>query len=486
MASLHLRKLDFNEAELLLKECLQTRKSVLGEGHVDTLLTMCKLGDLYAQRQQWKEAERYYLIVLGYRKKDPGMQHPLTMDIISSLTTVCDNQKRYAESEKYYLSLLAFREGYFGKHHLETKNTRKKLSVVKANLGKNAEAEELIKINTETFVDGDEVTPGQGIAKNSSKRVTSARRSITQDMAKETEVVDFRNLGNIHLNQGKIQDAQIAFSKGLDLARVKLGPLHKYVFILTYELGQCYQKLGKPDAAQALYEATIEGSVTGAAQDLFDSGVLVDESVYYISDIKVSLSQFYNSQKRFQESKELCTQAHQGFLKVKGKSHLNTIHAMINLADVHFSLGEIERAEELYRECVRDLKDTVGAKHPSTVTSLTGLYSCVQKVPEKAEPVLLELIDIKKQLNGYRDADTFTLLSNLGFVYARLSQFDKAEALYKECIDKSKEVLGENHAVNVKARMNLMKVYKVQNRQEEYLVLKASLPESAVASPLSP
>lgn len=481
MASLYLRKLDFTAAEPLLKECLKTRKAILGESHADTLLTMCKLGDLYAQRQQWNEAEHYYLLVLEYRKKDPGLQHLQTMDIISSLTTIYDSQKRYTDSEGYYILLLAFRENYFGKYHLETKNTRKKLANVKSNMGKNAEAEMLIKINTETYVDGDEVTPGQGITKMSSQRVVSARRSITQDMVKETEVVDFRNLGNIYLKQGKIQEAKLAYSKGLDLARVKLGPLHKYVFILTYELGQCLDKLGEQESAQSIYEISIKNSEVGTDQDIFDTNALVDESIYYISDIKISLSLYYNSQKRYQESKLLCAQAHAGFLSVKGKTHLNTLHAMINLADVHFNLNEIHKAEEIYVECAQDLKDTVGSEHPSTVTALTGIYSCVQKIPEKAEPILLELIDIKKKVSGYADVEVFTLLSNLGFVYVKLRQYDKAEEAYKECIDKSTETMGATYDVNIKARINLMKLYKMQNRQEEYLVLKASSPDSALS-----
>jgi hypothetical protein len=75
-------------AEVLLKQCFEKKKVVLGENHPDTLRTMNNLADNYDSQGKHSDAEVLYKQCLDKRKAVLGENHPETLNTKNSLTGV--------------------------------------------------------------------------------------------------------------------------------------------------------------------------------------------------------------------------------------------------------------------------------------------------------------------------------------------------------------------------------------------------------------
>ena len=65
-------------------------------------------------------------------------------------------------------------------------------------------------------------------------------------------------------------------------------------------------------------------------------------------------------------------------------------------------------------------------------------------------------------------------MNNLATTYKSQGKYDEAEVLYKQCLDKSKVVLGEDHPETLITMNNLAALYKSQGRYDEAKALQPS------------
>jgi hypothetical protein len=73
------------EAEELDVQVMETRKSVMGMEHPDTLASMANLASTYRKQGQLEEAEVLYEQVMEIRKRMLGMEHPETLTSMNNL-----------------------------------------------------------------------------------------------------------------------------------------------------------------------------------------------------------------------------------------------------------------------------------------------------------------------------------------------------------------------------------------------------------------
>ena len=59
----------------LLPQVMQMRKSVLGEEHLHTLLSVANLASTYQNQGWWKEAEELQVQLIQIRKRVLGEEH---------------------------------------------------------------------------------------------------------------------------------------------------------------------------------------------------------------------------------------------------------------------------------------------------------------------------------------------------------------------------------------------------------------------------
>ena len=92
------------EAEILNRECLVKRKSLLGENHLDTLGYMSSLAIIYYDQCKYSEAEILYKEYLENQTLILGNNHPILiqLDTMGSLALTYNFQGKILKL-RYYL-----------------------------------------------------------------------------------------------------------------------------------------------------------------------------------------------------------------------------------------------------------------------------------------------------------------------------------------------------------------------------------------------
>lgn len=88
---------------------------------------------------------------------------------------------------------------------------------------------------------------------------------------------------------------------------------------------------------------------------------------------------------------------------------------------------------EYYESCLKKF----GLNHPDTLHAMNGLAVVydVQTLYEKAEPLYLKCLDIRKKILGLSHAETLDTMNNLAGLYCDQNEYDKAEPLYRNCLE---------------------------------------------------
>jgi tetratricopeptide (TPR) repeat protein len=89
----------YNEAKVLLADCLQFRERDLESEHPDTLTSVSHLDLVLEGQGKYEEAEAMHRRALEGREKALGLKHPDTLISVSHLASVLEGQGKYKEAE---------------------------------------------------------------------------------------------------------------------------------------------------------------------------------------------------------------------------------------------------------------------------------------------------------------------------------------------------------------------------------------------------
>jgi hypothetical protein len=77
----------WNEVEELQAQVMETRKTMVGKEHLDTLTSMANLAAIFRKQGRWKEAEDLEVGVMETRKRILGKEHPSTLRSMANLAS---------------------------------------------------------------------------------------------------------------------------------------------------------------------------------------------------------------------------------------------------------------------------------------------------------------------------------------------------------------------------------------------------------------
>jgi hypothetical protein len=97
LAGTYTRQCRHDEAEVLLERCLEKRKTVLGEDHVDTNSTMCNLTSTYNDQGKNDEAEIFHKQCLDKLIRLLGENHQHTLAAMYNLANTLRDKGKYDE-----------------------------------------------------------------------------------------------------------------------------------------------------------------------------------------------------------------------------------------------------------------------------------------------------------------------------------------------------------------------------------------------------
>ncbi|KAK9384145.1 hypothetical protein V1515DRAFT_576687 [Lipomyces mesembrius] len=135
----------WKEAETLLVQVMEFRKTVLGEEHPDTLTSMNNLADLFHSQGKYEAAEPLYKETLRLSKKVLGEEHPDTLTSMNNLAGLFHSQGKYEAAELLYKETLRLSKKVLGEEHPNTLTSMNNLAGLFHSQGKYEAAELLYK-----------------------------------------------------------------------------------------------------------------------------------------------------------------------------------------------------------------------------------------------------------------------------------------------------------------------------------------------------
>lgn len=106
------------------------------------------------------------------------------------------------------------------------------------------------------------------------------------------------------------------------------------------------------------------------------------------------------------------------------------------------------------------------AEYANSINNLGGVYQ-KQENYEKAEELYQQALDINKKIFGDNHPATAYILNNLGGVYQTQEQYKKAEPLLHESFEIRKNLLGEDHPDTAMSLNNLAGLYQAQGQYKK-------------------
>ncbi|KAJ5123879.1 uncharacterized protein N7515_007704 [Penicillium bovifimosum] len=198
LARVHYDEGQWEEAEQLFVQVMETRKTKLGQDHPDTLISMGHIASTFWNQGRWEEAEQLEVQVMETRKTKLGEDHPSTLTSMANLASTFWNQGRWEEAEQLEVQVMETRKTKFGEDHPDTLTSMANLALTFWNQGRWQEAEQLEVQVMET-----------------------SKTKFGEDHPDTLTSMD--NLASTYRKQGRWEEAEQLEMRVMEMTKTKLG-----------------------------------------------------------------------------------------------------------------------------------------------------------------------------------------------------------------------------------------------------------------------
>ena len=234
----------------------------------------------------------------------------------------------------------------------------------------------------------------------------------------------------------------------LDRGRLQLeGSLEREPEVLAtlrLKLGEVYAKLGDHDAARELLSGAIELLRRGHGGDHPDLATALN-----------NLAFVHHSRGEMERAEELVRQS----IAMRRRLGLpnDLLKPMGTLAAILLDRGELQEAQEIYREVLGQRRAALGEHHPNVALTLRSLATVLYAAGEldAAEPLLRQSLDICLEVYGPDSPKVATVLVSLGRLEHARGRHEEAEALYDRALRIRRSSLGDDHWHTALAKKDL-------------------------------
>ncbi|KAJ7713487.1 hypothetical protein B0H16DRAFT_1702440 [Mycena metata] len=212
---------------------LEKRTQLLGENHPDTLYTMGNLASTYSTLGEYPKAKKLDVIVLEKRTQVLGENHPDTLRTMVSLASLHSTLGEHQKAKELQVLVLAKQKQLLGKNHPDTLLTMGNLAISYSNLREHQKAKEL-----------------KGIVLEKRKQMLGENHPDT--------LFTMGSLASSYSNLGEHQKAKEL--KGIVLKKRKqmLGENHPDTLYTMGSLASSYSHLGEHQKAKELKVIVLE------------------------------------------------------------------------------------------------------------------------------------------------------------------------------------------------------------------------------------
>ncbi len=402
---------NYNEAERVYQETLNTFKRVQAEEHPDYANTLNNLALLYKSIGDLVRVEPLHQEALAIRKRVLGEQHPDYAESLNNLGVLYRDQCDYGRAEPLYQEALAIRKRVLGEQHPDYAESLNNLGVLYHAIGDYERAEPLLEQASETY-------------------------RIVLGTAHPTYVECVHCLAVLHRDMGNFGRAQLLYVEIQDIIKQVLGQEHPTYAVIIGASGVLHEYMGDYGRAELLYQEM---------HDIVKQALGQEHPTFALSLHKLAV--LYQAMGDYQRAESLYQEALAIRKRVLGEQHPEYADTLKNLALLYRAMGNYQRAEPLVQEALGIYRQVFGEQHPEyadTLNSLAALYQAMGDY-QRAESLVQEALGIYRQVFGEQHPVYAGILNNLAVLYHAMGDYQQAKPLYQEALTIRKRVFGEQH-----------------------------------------
>lgn len=159
----------------------------------------------------------------------------------------------------------------------------------------------------------------------------------------------------------------------------------------------------------------------------------------------------------FEEALMLTNSAREKTVNQLGTHTISYADCQHQLGAISLDMKQFDKAEPLLLEGLQMRKQLLGSQHKAISTSLNSLgilYAQMMR-SEDSERCFREALDINKVVFGPRHFNYAMGIQNMAMVFKNSARYEEAEALLREAISILKDTIGEAHPLVAMSAMNL-------------------------------
>jgi CHAT domain-containing protein/lipopolysaccharide biosynthesis regulator YciM len=197
------------------------------------------------------------------------------------------------------------------------------------------------------------------------------------------------------------------------------------------------------------------------------------------------LASLYRTNGELDRAESLCQQALAMSEKVSGPDSLQVASALNTLANVYLNAKTFSKAEPLYLRVLAIREKTLGAEHLETLNIVNNIGIFYEQTGElgKAESFLQRALAVREQVLGPMHPSIAESLLSLSHVYYGTSDYHRAEQLNLRAVAISEATLGPEHPITGRRIASLATLYEVMGefaKAEALLLREAAIYEKAL------
>ena len=236
IGNLHYERGDFDAALDVYSKGLDVERAVLEPDHPNIVVTLTNIGQIYQHRGDHQQAVRMYHDALEIQRRTLGLQHSSVTATLSSIGLVTYQMGNYALALDVYQEVLRTRRD----------------ACLKAGTDDDLPvASTLNSIGLVLFKRG-----VHELAMSAFAEGLRIRRRLLGPDHRDVAIIVY-NMATVQLEMGDEEEAMQAYRETLRIERAALGPDHEDVVLTMQHIGQVHQQRGDLRQALEYFEETL-------------------------------------------------------------------------------------------------------------------------------------------------------------------------------------------------------------------------------------
>ena len=336
----------YAEADARAQAVLQARRSLTGDHRRDLAKDLEVVASVHLERLEWKEAEAAYREAVELRRETGGAGHPSLAKLRLSHALTLRGLGRLSEAEAVYVDVLAVFRSAYGERHPSVVVALINLARLRAASGDLAAAEDDMRAS---------LALAEDVWPEGSHDIAGILHNLGMLLKDRSKVARAAGRSRRREARQQMTEARELVTRGYEMRRARLGD-HSAVADSMMGLAGIEWADGRYDEAERWLERAVE-----LRRELYGSGIVVAEALAELAGLRLEMRKVADAEPALREALRM-------FEEAGASNGSSAAIASFHLANLLLGTGRLDEAEPAavlaYERCCR----AFGVSHPSTET----------------------------------------------------------------------------------------------------------------------